>query len=70
MDLEVVILDDLEAVARAVATHNRWLTYAEPLHHLREVGLGLPALDAVGDRPLDHIEVLVSVDIFQPRACI
>jgi hypothetical protein len=57
LDLDIVVLDDLEVEARGVARHNAWLTYAEPLHQLREFGTDVAALDAVSERQLSRREI-------------
>lgn len=39
LELEMDVLDDLFAEATEVARFNRWLTYCEPLHRIREFGV-------------------------------
>lgn len=57
LDLDIYVLDDLEAEAGTVGESNSWLTYGEPLHRLRQFGVMIPAIDVLGYRQLSKIEI-------------
>ena len=59
MNLEVNmdILDDLMGEAKEVNEHNKWVTYGQPLHLLRQFGVSVPELDLLDERPLTAEEV-------------
>lgn len=46
------ILDDLRGEAAEVSSKNRWLTYGEPLHRLREFGCTLKEFDILDEAAL------------------
>jgi hypothetical protein len=57
LELNMDVLDDFYGEAIEVCTHNPWLNYGEPLHRLRESGLGIQILDAIDERALAPNEV-------------
>jgi len=46
------ILDDLVSEANEVAKVNKWFTYGEPLHMLRQFGVSIKELDMLDEKPL------------------
>jgi DNA-binding transcriptional MerR regulator len=57
LDLDIYVLDDLEAEAATVGKSNSWLTYGEPLHRLRQFGVMIPAIDILGYRQLSKADI-------------
>lgn len=55
LELNMDVIDDFRGEAAEVSKHNPWLTYGEPLHRLRESGLGI--LDALDERALSPDDV-------------
>lgn len=47
VELNMDVLDDLSAEAVEVTTANKWLTYGEPLHKLREFGIPVKEIDVL-----------------------
>ena len=46
------VLDDFQAEAEEIFEHNPWLTYALPLHRLREFGYKNKEIDLLDEMPL------------------
>lgn len=42
LEVELDVLDDLVAEATEIHRFNKWFTYGEPLHRLREWGVQVP----------------------------
>jgi hypothetical protein len=57
LDLDISIMGHVKTEAMAVSENNNWLTYAEPLHCLREFGIALPAIDNLGMQQLSPHEL-------------
>ena len=49
LGIKIDVLDDLKGEAEEVYNRNNWLTYAEPLHRLREFGIGLKEFESLDD---------------------
>lgn len=52
IELDMDILDDLVAEAEEIHEHNKWFTYGEPLHHLREFGCSVKEIDLLDETKL------------------
>ncbi len=52
LELDMDVLDDLEAEAKEIEAVNRWLTYGEPLHQLREFGIPIKEIDLLDEATL------------------
>ena len=63
LDIDVRVLDDLEATSSYVDEFNKWITYGEPLHRIREFGIMVPAFDALDDRILTKSEIKTVAEI-------
>lgn len=57
LDLDISIIGHVKTEAMMVSENNNWLTYAEPLHCLREFGIALPAIDSLGMQQLSLHEL-------------
>ena len=55
LELDMDVLDDIQAEAEEIFEFNPWLTYGEPIHKLREWGVSLKEIDLLD-------ESLLSVD--------
>lgn len=49
LELEMDVLDDLQAEAEEIFRLNPWLTYGEPLHRLREWGVSVKEIDLLDE---------------------
>lgn len=59
LELDMDVIDDFRGETREVRAHNRWLTYGEPLHRLREFGVPIKEMDLLDERALDLNQVRV-----------
>lgn len=57
LDADVDVLDDLFGEAAEVYEYNRWLTYGEPIHRLREFGIDLKEFDLLDESILTMDQV-------------
>ena len=57
LDLDIYVLDHCDVEAVEVMENNNWLTYAEPLHRMREFGIMVPALNHLNYRQLTRTEI-------------
>ena len=57
LDLDIYVLDHCDVESVAVMDNNNWLTYAEPLHRMREFGIMVPALNYLNYRQLTRTEI-------------
>lgn len=55
--LDIDVLDDHISEAEEVFEHNPWLTYARPLHRMREMGQDCRYFDLLDERPFCRREV-------------
>lgn len=52
LELEIDVLDDQLGDAKQVYEVNRWLTYGEPLHRIREFGASMKEMDILDEKTL------------------
>ena len=52
LELDLEILDDLVSEAKEVYHYNKWFTYGEPLHLLRQFGVSMKELDMMDEATL------------------
>jgi len=57
LELSMEVLDDFVGEAKNVYQHNKWLNYALPLHHSREMGFYHRLFDILNERPLTRDEL-------------
>jgi hypothetical protein len=57
LDLDIYVLGQVKTEALIVAENNNWLTYAEPLHRLREFGVTVAAINNLDLRQLSKQEI-------------
>eukprot|EP01041_Mallomonas_annulata_P004674 gene4675-9266_t len=52
LELDMDVLDDIEAEAADIHRMNDWFTYGEPIHRLREFGVTMKDLDLIDEHAL------------------
>ena len=57
IEIDLDVLDDLASEAIEVHSVNPWLTYAEPLHRMREWGVHMKEMDFIDERALTRSQV-------------
>ncbi len=63
LELNMDVLDDFVGEAKEVYSKNPWLTYGEPLHRLREIGIRCKEIDLLDEVSLskDQIRLIASL---------
>lgn len=59
LEADIDVLDDITGEAEEVYEHNKWLTYGEPLHRLREFGIELKEFDLLDEAKLSFEQMRV-----------
>lgn len=67
LELDMDILDDLFGEAAEVHSANKWLTYSEPMHRLREWGVHLRELDLIDEGKLAMNQMYTIANILSPQ---
>ena len=57
LELRMDVLDDLVGEAQEVHEHNKFFTYAEPIHRLREFGVTVKEFDLMDEALLNMEQV-------------
>ena len=58
LELSMDVLDDLSGEATEIHKVNKWFTYAEPIHRMREFGVSLKEFDLLDEKALNTEQLM------------
>jgi hypothetical protein len=66
VDVPIHVVGGLRDEAARAAQLNPWVPYSEHVHRIKELGLGVPALDALTTAKMSRGEIRAAVDLLLP----